>query len=258
MSSHALVVDRKAERESRQPQEHREPRQSTRRAAHPATDGAGTMPRGASALGGEPRVSLLPAEVNDFHKARAARRRLGFAVFGVLVVVVAGVAGAFVLSTTSQAQLDAARATSADLVAQESQFSDLRTVQSGIALVEAGQQVGASTEIDWKTYLQALQATLPAGVAINGVTIESASPFVDFAQSSVPLEGSRVATLSFAATSPSLPSIPDWLDGLATLEGFADAVPGSVQVQTDGTYLVNITMHINADAFSLRFAEKKK
>jgi hypothetical protein len=203
-------------------------------------------------------VSLLPAEVNDFHKARAIRRRLGFAVFGVLVLVAAGVAGAFVLSTTSQAQLEAAKATSASLVAQEGQFSDLRKVQTGIALVEAGQQVGASTEIDWKTYLQKLQATLPPGVIINEVMIESASPFVDFAQSSVPLEGSRVATLSFAAMSPTLPSIPGWLDGLATLQGFADAVPGSVQVQTNGTYLVNITMHINADAFSLRFAEKKK
>jgi hypothetical protein len=257
MSSHALIVDPKADRES-SPQERRQPRQSTRRATHPAIDGAGTTPRGPSALGGEPRVSLLPAEVNDFHKARATRRRLGFAVFGVLVMVAAGVAGAFVLSTTAQAQLEAARATSSDLVAQEAQFSDLRRIQTGIALVGAGQQVGASTEIDWKTYLQKLQATLPPGVAINGVTIESASPFVDFAQSSVPLEGSRVATLSFAAMSPTLPSIPDWLDGLATLQGFADAVPGSVQVQTDGTYLVNITMHINADAFSLRFAEKKK
>jgi hypothetical protein len=257
MSSHALVVDHKAERESG-PKERREPRQSTRRAAHPAIDGAGTAPRGASALGGEPRVSLLPAEVNDFHKARATRRRLGFAVVGVLLIVAAGVAGAFMLSTAAQTQLDAARLTSSDLAAQEAQFSDLRKVQAGIALVEAGQQVGASTEIDWKTYLQDLQATLPAGVAINGVTVESASPFVDFAQSSVPLQGARVATLSFAAMSPTLPSIPDWLDGLATLQGFADAVPGSVQVQTDGTYLVNITMHINADAFSLRFAEKKK
>ena len=86
--------------------------------------------------------------------------------------------------------------------------------------------------------------------------VDSATAFLDYAQSTVPLEGSRVGTLVFTAMSPGLPSIPGWLDGLATLKGFADAVPGSVSYQDDGTYLVNITMHINSDAFSLRFPGK--
>lgn len=250
MSSHALVVDHKAQKEERGDA-------GSSRRSRPVVS---LVPRKAAveALGGEPRVSLLPAEVNDYHRGRTVRRRLGLAILGVLLLVVAGIFGAYALSTAAETSLAASRAQSQALIAQEAEFADLKATQAGIAVVQAGQMVGASTEIDWKDYLLKLQATLPAGVVVNTVTIDSASPFADYPQSSTPLEGSRVATLSFSATSPTLPSIPGWLDGLANLTGFADAVPDSVVIQGDGSYLVNITMHINSDAFSLRFEGTKK
>ncbi len=145
---------------------------------------------------------------------------------------------------------------SEDLLAQQAEFADLRDLQSGIVLIEAGQTVGASTEIEWKAYLQDLQGTLPPGVTLDTVTIDSASPFVDYTQSTLPLQGARVSTLSFAAISPTIPSIPVWLDGLAALTGFVDAVPGSVAIKPDGTYQINMTMHINKEAYSLTFAEE--
>ena len=40
-----------------------------------------------------------------------------------------------------------------------------------------------------------------------------------------------------------------------TLPGFADAVPGSITKKDDGSYLVVVTMHINAGAFSGRFSD---
>ncbi len=253
MSSHAATLTRKVSRKSdRESDDRGEPRSNF---GQPASSSRTSTRRSGAGLGGEPRVSLLPPEVNDIHKLRAVRRRLALGIFGVMVLVGLGILGAFVLAASSQAALVAARVTSQDLVAQEAQFIELRQVKAGIALAQAGQLVGASTEIDWRDYLQKLQATLPAGVTLNTVEVESASPFEDFAQSSVPLEGSRVATLSFAAISPTLPSIPSWLNGLSTLNGFADAVPDSVAIQPDGSYLVNITMHINSDAFSLRYAE---
>ncbi len=207
------------------------------------------------ALGGEPRVSLLPNEVNDLHRMRATRRRLVLGTIGVLILVCAAVGGSMVLSTLAQAKLDSARTASQDLLLREAEFSELRQVKQGTALAEAAQQVGASTEIEWKSYLEDLQRTLPVGVTINSVTIESASPFTDFGQSSAPLQASRVATLSFTAVSPTIPEIPVWLNGLKKLVGFADAVPDSVLIQNDGTYIVNMTMHINADAYSNRFPE---
>jgi hypothetical protein len=245
MSSHAMVAPKATERAKAQPFKRVKPDSRTRHV-------------GTSALGGEPRVSLLPAEVNDFHRAQAMRRKLGVAIVMVLLVVAAAIGGSYYLSVSAEQARDTARATSADLLAQQAQFADLRAAENGIALVQAGQQVGASTEIDWTDYLLKLQQTLPAGVQVNTVTIDSASPFIDYSQSTVPLQGSRVATLSFGAVSPTLPSIPDWLDGLKTLVGFADAVPDSVVINPDDSYTVNITMHINSEAFSKRFQEEQK
>jgi len=239
MSSHAAVVPDSAE-------------SGEKRARPFSRTSAKTAPGGA--LGGEPRVSLLPAEVNDFHKAREVRRRLGGAVVVALIVVIAGIVGAYLLQADAQNRLAAARQTTVTLAAEEAQYAELRAIKTGTALIEAGQIVGASTEIDWKDYIERLQAALPEGTALTSVAIDSASPFADYAQSSVPLEGSRVATLVFTATSPSLPSVPDFLDRLAELPGFADAVPGSVSIQEGSIYNVNITMHINSDAFTHRFA----
>lgn len=233
MSGHALVMPRTADR-------------AEKRTARGAQKTGG-------ALGGEPRVSLLPGEVNDFQKARSVRRRLGLGVVFAILIALCGFGGSMYLAADAHARLEAARQAQATIVAQEAQFAELRAAKSGIALIEAGQYVGASTEIDWKSYLESLQSTLPSGVTISSVQIDSATPFVDYVQSTSPLEGSRIATLVFSAKSPGLPSIPTWLDGLATLPGFADAVPGSVSVQDDGTYLVNIIMHIDSEAFSLRF-----
>jgi len=204
-------------------------------------------------LGGEPRVSLLPAEVNDVHKARTMRRRLGLSIVFLILIVLAGVGGSYYLAMNAQVGLENARSMQQALLLQEAEFSDLRAAKSGIAVIEAGQYVGASTEINLKEYLESLQGTLPAGVTITSVGIDSASPFADYVQSTEPLEGSRVATIIFTAVSPGLPTIPSWLDGLGALRGFADAVPNSVTVQDDGSYIVNITMHINSEAFALRF-----
>ena len=218
---------------------------------------ARTAPRTgpATAIGGEPRVSLLPSEVGELNKLHATRRRLVAGTIAVLVLVCAAVGGSMVLSTLAQAKLDSARVASQDLLLRESEFTELRQVKQGTALAEAAQQVGASTEIEWRSYLEDLQATLPVGVTISSVNIDSAEPFVDFGQSSAPLQASRVATLSFTAVSPTIPDIPVWLDGLGKLVGFAGAVPDSVTIQPDGSYLVNMTMHINAEAYSNRFQE---
>ena len=59
--------------------------------------------------------------------------------------------------------------------------------------------------------------------------------------------------MKFAATSKTLPDIDEWLKALATVTGFTDANPDSVVLGEDGTYTVNITMHINAEALNHKF-----
>jgi hypothetical protein len=213
--------------------------------------------RGAAAntnVGGAPRVDLMPPEIRLKRSQLRVRRSLRLVLVGVLVVVVAACLGTWALGTVAQTSLSAAQAQQQQLVAQQATYSDVTSVKSGIALIKAGQKVGASTEIDWAAYLTKLQATLPAGVTFSSVTITSATPLTAQAQSTTPLEGARVATIVFTVSSPTLPSIPTLLDGLKTLPGFVDATPGSVATAGAGAgYTANVTMHIGTEAFANRF-----
>ncbi|MGO4691325.1 hypothetical protein [Glaciibacter sp. 2TAF33] len=210
-------------------------------------------------VGGEPRVDLLPLEVRKERKAKVMRRRLGLGVVGVLLLMVLAAGGATLLSAQAQLRLLVEQSRTAELLAEQGKYIEVRKVQDQVGLVQAAQQVGVSTEIDWKKYLEAVQATLPASVTIDAVTVDSASPLAIYDQPTAPLQGSRVATMSFTAKSATLPDVPTWLTALATLPGYADALPGSVNLDaTTGEYTVNITMHVNDAAFSKRFATEGK
>ena len=206
-------------------------------------------------IGGEPRVDLLPLEVRKERKATVTRRRLALSVVGLLAIVIAGSVAASALSLQAQTRLADEQARTASLLVEQSEYIEVRNVQDQVTLVEAAQQVGSSTEIDWKKYLENVQTTLPAGVTIDAITVDSASPLAIYDQPTLPLQGARVATVGFTATSAVLPDVPTWLNALATLPGFADALPSSANLdEATNTYKVNITMHINDAAFSKRFA----
>lgn len=204
-------------------------------------------------IGGEPRVHLLPPEVRQQRRAKAARRRLTLGVIAVIVITAAGTGAAFMLAVQAQQQLASEEALTPGLISEQSKYFEVRTVQGEVDLVKAAQQVGASTEIDWKQYLVGVQAILPPSVSISTVAVDSASPLALYAQPTAPLQGARVATVTFTVESAVLPDVPTWLDSLATLPGFADAMPGSVARDDSGVYTVTITMHVNDAAYARRF-----
>jgi Tfp pilus assembly protein PilN len=203
-------------------------------------------------VGGQPRANLLPPEIILKRKQLKTRRALRAGVLLVAVVTAAACVGTFGIASVAQLQFQAAQSEQQRLVLEQAQYQEVRDVQTTIQTIGAGQQVGASTEINWRSYLTALQGTLPEGVLLETVSIESGTPMQAYAQSDLPLQGSRVAALTFTATSSTLPTIPDWLRSMAKLPGFVDATPGSVK-QEDGVYTAQVLMHINTDAFSLRF-----
>lgn len=207
-------------------------------------------------VGGAPRVDLMPPEIRIKRAQLRTRRKLRLALLGVFVVVVVACGASWAWNTLAVTSLASAQSEQESLLGEQLRYSDVTTIKDGITLIQAGQLVGDSTEIDWQDYLTRLQATLPAGVALSTVTIDSADPLKPYAQTSIPLQGDRIATLAFTATSSSLPSLPVWLDGLKTLPGFVDATPGQVTL-TDGVYDADVTMHIGTDAFANRFAPKK-
>ena len=209
-------------------------------------------------VGGTPRVDLLPPEVRDRRRARALRRSLLLGVVGVAAAVALAVAGTFAFAVQANIALALEQKRTTDLLAQQTKFADVRSTNDLIALIKAAQQVGASTEIDWKDYLDKIQATLPGNVAVKTVAIDSASPLVAFQQGTTPLEGPRVASLKFTATTSSFPSMPQWLSSLESLPGYVDATPDSVsRDEGSGVYTVSITMHLSSDVYDDRFSPKK-
>jgi len=222
------------------------------------TPKAGPVRGGASGVtvGGAPRVDLMPPEIRLKRSQLRTRRSLRLVLGGVAVLTVVACGATWALGTVAQTALSAAQAQQQQLIAEQGKYADVTGVKDSISLIEAGQRVGDSTEIDWQDYLNKLQATLPGGVTLQTVTVDMATPLKAYTSSTVPLEGDRIATLAFSATSASLPSIPVWLDGLRTLPGFADATPGDVSLSS-GVYTANVTMHINTDAFVDRFPAAK-
>ncbi len=209
-------------------------------------------------IGGESKVDLLPQELRVKRKAAVVRRRLGFLVFLVALLVSGSVLLVRAQASQAKVNLFIEQANTQSLLLQQRKYGQVQQIQKDVDTVQAAQQVGTSTEINWKNYLIAVQATLPSNVTLDSVNIDSATPFTSYAQASAPLQGERIATLSFTALSSTLPKVPQWLIALATLPGYADANPGSVTRTATGSYSVNITMHINQAAFTNRFANVGK
>ncbi len=223
-----------------------------RRGGLPSRSGRSVVGKAPLVVGGQPRANLLPPEIILKRKQLKTRRALRAGVLLVAVATAAACVLTFGAASVAQVQFGLAQQKQQELVQQQSEYQEVRDVQNTIQTIIAGQQVGGSTEINWRSYLLLLQGTLPAGVVLDSVKIESGTPMVAFAQSDAPLQGARVAALSFSVTSPTLPSIPNWLRSMAELPGFVDAIPGNVS-GAEGSYTVDVVLHVNSDAFSMRF-----
>lgn len=205
-------------------------------------------------VGGQPRANLLPPEIVLKRKQLKTRRSLRVGVVLVAIATAAACAGTFGVSSVAQVQLLATQQTQNALVLEQAKYQEVRNVQTTIQTIYAGQEVGASTEVNWRSFVNALQNKLPDGVTVLTVKAETGTPMAAYQQSDAPLQGLRVGSITFSASSKKLPSIPDWLRGLATIPGYVDAVPGSVKEdEKKGGYTVEVLMHFNQDAFSLRF-----
>ena len=209
-------------------------------------------------LGASPSANLLPPMIKQARQTAALHRMLSFAVIAVVGLVVVAYLIASGRALISQSLLSQAQDRTSELLAAQDEYSEVRQVVTDIEVVGLARQIGASTEIDWTTFIGKVQATLPAGVVIQAFTVTSGTPVEDEPQATVALQGERVATLTFTATSPGLPNVEAWLAALKRVPGYEDATPGSVALTGENQYTANITMHINHKAYSLRFASEEE
>ncbi|MGN7797904.1 hypothetical protein [Leifsonia sp. 22587] len=204
-----------------------------------------------------PRVDLLPPEVKASRRNVAIGRRLLVALFVVVALVATAIGGSTVMAIQANSTLSAAQAETAALTKQQQRYAEVRAVESQIALTKAGQEVGASTEVDWQAFLTDVRAVTGGGLAITGITIDSASPLAAYQQSTVPLQGTRVATVTIQVKAPNLDVVSAWLSQLSGLPAVADVSPGAITLDGSG-YTASAIMHLNESAFDGRFEQKGK
>lgn len=208
-------------------------------------------------LGGAPSAHLLPREVTATQKAQALRRLLVFGLVAVVGLVIIGIGASTFGFFIANGNLQAEQSRTAGLLAEQAKLGKVVTVQSQVSDIKGAQTIAATGEILWNSYASALQASLPAGTSISSFTLRLDNTSI-VATTTDPLRGSHIATFTIAANSPQA-SISGWLSNLAKITGFVDASPNSVQIdEGSGTYKVQVTMHLDRDAFANRFVNGKK
>jgi Tfp pilus assembly protein PilN len=240
------------------PAEPKAPRGSGPRRERPVNPETVSRPGGSEiVVGGAPRVDLMPPEVRVKRSQLRTRRKLRLGLFAVIAVVLVACGGSFAWNAVTQASVVLAQVQQQELVKEQAGFGEVTKTSDAIALIEAGQRVGAGTEVQWGDYLTKLQAALPAGMSLTSVSISAASPVQAFDQPTAPLQGGRIASINLQVSSADLPSAAAMLEGFETLPGYADATPGQVIYGENG-YVTSWTLHIGTAALSGRFQNSEK
>jgi Tfp pilus assembly protein PilN len=204
----------------------------------------------------EPRVNLLPIEVHVDRRERTTARRAWIGV-GVAVAVVLLATGAAVAhQLDSASSLAAAQEATSSLLAQQQRYAEVRSTEADTQLLESAQAVGGSTEVDWETTLSGVRAALPEGVGITAMTIDSADATQVFEQSSVPLQGARIATMTLTVQTTTIPSVPDWNDRLSSVVGYAGSTISSISLNEDsGEYTAVVELALDEAAYDGKYTE---
>lgn len=211
-------------------------------------------------IGGEPRIDFLPIEVKQRKENRRSRRSLIMLVLVVLVACIGGYVFSAAMAVQSAAAVDAERARTAQLLAQQTEYAEARTIATETSSAKAAALVGSAREILWKNYFSELKAVLPEKTTIIQFAATSQDALLDESEVEMaPLQKARVAEILFTVTTPSLSSIDKMNVSLRDLPGFADASTVLLSKDEDATeYTVNVILHVNSTVLERRLFENKE
>jgi hypothetical protein len=212
----------------------------------------GSKASGALILGGSPRADLLPPEIKAEVKAKAQRRTMIAVVVGAVAVVVAAYLPASLAATAASDRLVLEQSRSAALLGEKGKYVSVEQLEAQLAAAKAARVVGASTEIDWSSYLYGVAATFPSDAILTKTVITSTTPITSLTPPTAALQGARVAELVFTVRSQRVPVVGDWLKSLQGLKGYVDASIDTITTE-EGALTSVLTLHIDESAYSNRY-----
>lgn len=217
-------------------------------------------------------VNLLPSV---YARRAAVRRAKLFALAAVLVALLLVLLGwmvAWQKETAAQEALDAATLERTILQAEAAQYAEVPLVFRAVSEAEAQLDLAMGNEVRWSFFLNDLALTMPRGVSLDTLALDSPGPgasaqasapsSVGAATASAPTSGAGVpgiGTMSVSAKAFTYNSVANWLDSLAKLPTVADPYVGSITAATEeGTEIVTFTSTgtVTSDALSKRYVDK--
>lgn len=205
-------------------------------------------------VGGEPRIDFLPTETKMRKENRRQRRSLVALVFMVAVVCVLGFLFFQSLAVASQATLDAERARTQDLLAQQREYAEARTADADLKSATDARLVGSATQILWSDLVLEIIDVLPEGTAFHSASVEGMSALDLTPIADVLLQKPRVAQVFLQVQALDLASADAAVLAIQNIDSFVDATAYTVTLNTDtGVYDLVITLNIGPKAFEREF-----
>ena len=196
----------------------------------------------------------MPPEVAARRKDAGRRRGLIALVVLTVVVMAGGVVAAFWFAAIATTQLEAARQETNRLLEEQLTYTEVLQVQSAIDSIAAQRASLAEIEILWSEVLEPYLAEVTPILSIDSLTVTGNEPGQEPLTAVGPLREPLVATLTLSVTTEGLPNADGWLRRLELIPTLADASVDSITTAGDGLYSTIITINLNAEALSGRFA----
>ncbi|MCW4385328.1 hypothetical protein OH146_06020 [Salinibacterium sp. SYSU T00001] len=206
-------------------------------------------------VGGEPRIDFLPPEIRQKKQTRRTIRGLVMLVIVVIAVCVAGYAATTTLAIASQVNLDIERDRTTELLRQQSEYSEARSVSATVEAAKDARLVASAPEVLWVPYLAAVVQTLPGDGVITNVSIDSVTAIEAPPVPKEGVEAPRTGTIVLTGNFASLSDIAAWLENVESLRGFAGYTISQAQLDEAARYTIELSLHLDEGASELLYFE---
>ena len=208
-----------------------------------------------------PQVNLLPNEILVARGLKVIKRYLALVVFGVIALLVLAIGWMYLNESNANSDLDAAKAYTEVLRIEEAKYAEVPIVMNALATAQQSRMLGFSTEVMWRSHVEAISAVLPEGVSISQFTMSGATPMTAAAAVADPLQSPSVHVLNLSLRSLALPNTADLILALNAVPGFGDAWVSSAAIgqAEDGTVFYDVagSVRVNDSALANRFSTEE-
>jgi len=206
---------------------------------------------------GLPQVNLLPPEVRSARGLRSIKRWLVVAILATLALCALLYAVNVAAARGADDDLATAQNETSRLTLEQAKYAELPLVQAQLTLMETTRTTSMSTDVLWKSYLDAITAVLPEGVSLDVVSMTGATPMTAAEPAANSLTQSSVGSIIISARSLTVPDTAALIKGLNSIPGLGDAWLTSAAVAADPDhgvyYKVDGSVQVQPSAYSHRF-----